>query len=564
MQKTWNFKKPQIELKDILSKKLGLSSLFAQLLISRGIADVDSAQSFLKNRLEDLCDPFLMADMDIAVRRLREALKKKELIFIATDFDVDGVTSCAILETELKRLGGIVKHYMPHRVRDGYGLNAEAVSLAKKAGAKVFVSLDCGITAFAEMRAIKEAGMDGIIIDHHMPSETHRPEALAILDPKQKRCSYPFKELASVGLVYKVVSALSPVSAREYLDLVALGTVADVVPLRGENRIFVIHGLDALNKTKRQGILSLISAAGIGEKKISTHSISFMLAPRLNASGRIDSAHTSLDLLMATDVEEADALAGNLNVNNRQRQKIEEQVVREAMDLIEKEVNFKEDFIIVLSKEDWHPGVLGIVASKIVDRFYRPAVIISLQDGLGRGSARSIHNFHIYEALGQCECFLKEFGGHKYAAGITIDGKNIKAFKDLLNKVARKAFKTDLLAPVLEIDALIPLSLINEELLSSIDSLSPFGEGNPRPIFVSRGLSIKSKPVVVGKNSLKFWVSDGECTYEAIGFGLADFLGLVQEAKSIDIAYCLGWDTWNAHNSVQIEIKDIRVCADSF
>jgi single-stranded-DNA-specific exonuclease len=564
MQKTWKFKEPQIELKDILSKKLGLSSLFVQLLISRGITDVESAQSFLKNRLEDLCDPFLMADMDIVVRRLNEALKKKEPIFIATDFDVDGVTSCAILETELKRLGGIVEHYMPHRVRDGYGLNAEAVSLSKEAGAKIFISLDCGITAFAEMRAIKEAGMDAIIIDHHMPSEIDRPEALAILNPKQKRCLYPFKELASVGLVYKVVSALAPESAKEYLDLVALGTVADVVPLRGENRIFVTHGLDALNKTKRQGLLSLISAAGIGEKKISTHSISFMLAPRLNASGRIDSAHTSLDLLMATDEEAADTLAENLNTNNRQRQKIEEQVVREAMDLIEKEVNFKEDFIIVLSKEDWHPGVLGIVASKIVDRFYRPAVIISLQDGLGRGSARSIHNFHIYEALGQCACFLKEFGGHKYAAGITIDGKNIKAFKDLLNKVARQAFKTDVLAPVLEIDAQIPLSLINEELLSSIDSLSPFGEGNPRPVFVSRGLSIKSKPAVVGKNSLKFWVSDGECTYEAIGFGLADFLGLVQEAKRIDMAYCLGWDTWNANNPIQIEIKDIRVCADSF
>jgi len=564
MKKTWKFKEPQIELKDMLSKKLGLSSLFVQLLISRGIADVGSAKSFLKNRLEDLHDPFLMADMDIVVRRLSEALKKKEPIFISTDFDVDGVTSCAILETELKRLGGIVEHYMPHRVRDGYGLNAEAVVLAKKAGAKVFVSLDCGITAFAEMRAIKEAGMDGIIIDHHMPSETDRPEALAILNPKQKHCPYPFKELASVGLAYKVVSALAPDGAREYLDLVALGTVADVVPLRGENRIFVTHGLDALNKTKRQGILSLISAAGIGEKKISTHSISFMLAPRLNASGRIDSAHTSLDLLMATNVEEADTLAENLNTNNRQRQKIEEQVVREAMDLIEKEVNFKEDFIIVLSKEDWHPGVLGIVASKIVDRFYRPAVIISLQDGLGRGSARSIHNFHIYEALGKCECFLKEFGGHKYAAGITIDGKNIKAFKDLLNKVAREAFKTDVLAPVLEIDAQIPLSLITEELLTSIDSLSPFGEGNPRPVFVSRGLLVKSKPAVVGKNSLKFWVSDGERTYEAIGFGLADFLELVQEAKRIDMAYCLGWDTWNVHNTVQIEIKDIKVCADSF
>lgn len=561
MHKVWKFKEPDIELKNALADQLGCGSLFAQLLIHRGISDAIEAKKFLANRLEDLYDPILMADMDKAVERLRRAIDKKETIFIATDFDVDGVTSCAILETELKRLGAHVAHYVPHRIKDGYGLNAEAVALAKEAGAKVFISLDCGITSLKEMQCLREAPIDGIIIDHHVPPESELPVALAILNPKQKRCLYPFKELASVGLVYKLIQALAPKDAVAYLDLVALGTVADVASLRGENRIFVKHGLDALNKTKRQGLRSLMDAAGIKENKVSTHAISFILAPRLNASGRIDSANTSLDLLLTKDEEEADQLAQDLNDNNRQRQKIEEQVMQEAMDLIEKEINFKDDFIIVLSKDDWHPGVLGIVASKIVDRFYRPAVVISFQDEVGRGSARSIHNFHIYEALGQCEVFLKEFGGHKYAAGLTIERKNIKEFKKVLNDVARRSFSEETLSPLLEADAQIPLSLISEELVASIDQLSPFGEGNPRPVFISRGLKVKSKPVLVGKNSLKFWVSDSDLTFETIGFGMSDYYEMADNAGRLDLAYCLGWDDWNPHNPIQLEIKDMKVAA---
>ena len=561
MHKVWKFKEPDIELKNALADQLGCSSLFAQLLIHRGISDAGEAKKFLANRLEDLYNPILMADMDKAVERLRRAIDKKETIFIATDFDVDGVTSCAILETELKRLGAHVEHYVPHRVKDGYGLNAEAVALAKKAGAKVFLSLDCGITSVREMQSLKTAHIDGIIVDHHEPPETELPIAYAILNPKQKRCAYPFKELAGVGLVYKLIQALQPADAAAYLDLVALGTVADVVPLRGENRIFVKHGLDALNRTERQGLRSLMDAAGIKEKKVSTHAISFILAPRLNASGRIDSANTSLNLLLTKDEEEADQLAQDLNDNNRQRQRIEEQVMQEAMDLIEKEINFKDDYIIVLSKDDWHPGVLGIVASKIVDRFYRPTVVISLKDDVGRGSARSIHNFHIYEALRQCEAFLKEFGGHKYAAGLTIDRKNIKEFKKVLNEITRLNFKEESLSPVLETDAQIPLSLINEELVASIDQLSPFGEGNLRPVFISRGLQVKSRPILVGKNSLKFWVSDGDLTFEAIGFGMSDYYEMTDNAGRLDLAYCLGWDNWNPHNLIQLEIKDMKVAA---
>ncbi|HAJ57147.1 MAG TPA: single-stranded-DNA-specific exonuclease RecJ [Candidatus Omnitrophica bacterium] len=558
MQKTWKPIEPDIHLKNRLSAELGTSSLFAQLLISRGITDKEGALVFLRSELSDLHDPYLMCGMAEAAARIKKAVKDKEPIFIATDFDVDGVTSCAILETGLIRMGARIEHYLPHRVKDGYGLNREAVARAIEFGAKVFISLDCGITAHREVLSLKEAGIDCIIVDHHEPPKDGLPEALAILDPKRPDCTYPFSDLASAGLAYKLIQALGAEDASKYLDLVALGTVADVAPLKGENRIFVKHGLDALNRTERHGLQSLMESAGIKSKKISTHSISFILAPRLNASGRIDSANTSLDLLLSEDPKEAAVLARSLNENNRARQKIEERVMSEAVEMIDKEVNFKDDFIIVLSREDWHPGVLGIVASKIADRYYRPAVVVSFQDDVGRGSARSVRNFHIYEALARCESFLKEFGGHKYAAGLTIERKNIDKFRQALNDVARENFKHGLLSPVLDIDAAIPFSLINEDLLSSIDALSPFGEANRRPVFVSKNLVVRSKPVLAGRNSLKFWVSDGEFTFEAIGFGMADFFGLVSSSSKVDLAYCLGWDEWNHHNAIQLEIKDIK------
>lgn len=559
MQKNWRIKEPELPLKDELAAELGTSGLFAHLLISRGIRCADEARAFLKAEASGLHDPYLMSGMRGAVTRLRSALAKKEPIFIATDFDADGVTSCAVLEPALRGLGGIVRHYVPHRLKDGYGLNEEAVRLAAEFGAKVFISLDCGITAVKEVAALRKLGIDAIIVDHHEPPDEKLPDACAILDPKQKTCGYPFKDLASVGLVFKLIQALEVPQAFDYLELVALGTVADVAPLKGENRIFVRHGLDALSKTSHCGLRALMEAAGIKGKKISTRSISFVLAPRLNASGRMDSAAASLDLLLAKDAPCADELARGLNEHNRRRQKTEEQVLSEAMNLIEREVNFKEDFIIVLAQEDWHPGVLGIVASKIADRFYRPAVVISLQDEWGRGSARSVHHFHIYEALVQCEEFLKEYGGHRCAAGLTIARRDIGGFKARLNALAREKFRRDFALPVLEVDAQIPLTLINEDLLDAIDGLSPFGEGNPKPIFVTRGLVVKSKPVLMGRNSMKFWVTDGELTYEAVGFGMGDFFDVVAGGGRLDLAYALGRDDWETHNPVKLEIKDVKV-----
>lgn len=517
-----------------------------------------SAKDFLVKNLDSQLDPLLMEGMELAVERLRVAAIKKERVFIATDFDVDGVASCAILESYLKTLGFDIEHYVPHRVKDGYGLNANAVEAAEKFGAKIFIALDCGITAVQEAGALKKLNIDCIIIDHHEPPLGPLPDAFAILDPKKKTCPYPFKDLASVGLVFKLISALANNSVDEYLDLVALGTVADVAPLTGENRIFVEHGLKVLNRTRRPGLRSLINVAGI-KKSLSTRSIGFMLAPRLNASGRIDSAKMSLDLLLAGEVKEADVLARILNEQNKERQKIEEGVLNQALDLIDKEINFKDDFVIILAGEDWHVGVLGIVAAKISDRFCRPAIILSFSADLARGSARSVENFHIHEALTVCSGFLKEYGGHKYAAGLSLERRHLKSFKSRMNEIARANFENNPFASVMHIDAQIPLGMINKALLDSIDKLNPFGEGNPRPVFVSRGLMVKSRPCIVGRNSLKFWISDGEQMFETIGFGMGDHFSLVSDADFIDLAYCLSWNDWGAESSIQIEAKDIKI-----
>jgi len=359
-------------------------------------------------------------------------------------------------------------------------------------------------------------------------------------------------------LVFKIIQALGADDLYDNLDVVAVGTIADVAPLVDENRIFVRHGLERLARTGRPGLRSLMEAAGIADKKISTRSVSFILAPRLNASGRMDSADASLDLLLSDDRRQARVLAQSLNDNNRLRQQTEERVMAEAMDLVEKEIDLDEENIIVLSKEDWHPGVLGIVASKLVDRYYRPAVVICLQDEVGRGSARSVPHFHIYEALTQCGSLLKEFGGHQFAAGLTIERGRVDEFRRKLNAVGRACLEKEGGLPVLEADAEIPLLLVNEALMRDIDRLSPFGEANPRPVFITPHLRVRSRPAVVGRKTLKFWVTDGAATFEAVGFGLGDLLDTVAHCEYVDLVYRLGWDTWKPHNPIQLEIRDLR------
>ena len=560
MQKHWKISSLNPQLQANLSDALDVHPIISQLLINRKITDIQEAKDFLTADLSGLHDPFLFKNMEKAVERIKQTKENKERVFIVGDYDVDGVTSSALLNNIFKQMDVEVTHYIPHRMKDGYGLNAGIAQLAKDKGASLVIAVDCGITAHKEVELINQAGIDVIILDHHVPDDANLPRAVAIINPNQKDCPYPFKYLASVGLVAKLTQALlGEVESEKILDMAAIGTIADVVPLRGENRIFVKSGLPRINKTKNKGLFALLEMTKIVDKKLSPFHIGFVLGPRINAAGRMDSAETSLDLFLSEDLVSAKNLAKTLDRYNVQRQKIQKEVIEEALNIVEQEVNFKDQKIIVLGKEGWHKGVLGIVAARLADKYYRPAIVISIKDGLGTASARSIDGFHLHEALTNCAQYLEEFGGHAGAAGLTIKEENIDSFRLLINKIAHETLEVKKLHPTLMIDCEIPLSSITMELAEIIDSMEPFGAGNPTPIFCSRNVVVKSQPAVLGRNTLKFWAGDEEFSISAVGFGMADYRAIVSPGEKIDLAYEVSIDDWNKAPTPQLKLKDIRV-----
>ncbi|MCM8797451.1 MAG: single-stranded-DNA-specific exonuclease RecJ, partial [Candidatus Omnitrophica bacterium] len=386
-------------LQNRLSQELGISPILAQILINRGITTVSDAEQFLHVQPEDMLDPYSFSSMRRAVERIKKAGQHKERVMIYGDYDVDGITAVALLKRMLLKRKIDVLHYLPHRVKEGYGLTKNIAWIAKEMGVRLIITVDCGISNHKEINELKNSGIDVIITDHHEPTGESLPEAFAVINPKAKEARYKFRDLAGVGVAYKLAQALDNNTLLEELDLVALGTIADSVPLAGENRIIAKEGLRRISITKRPGIRVLLQNAGLEGKKVTSTFVNFILGPRINASGRMDTAETSLKLLMSDSFEEASNLAKIVEQHNRQRQKIENSILEEAQAIIDKEINFKEHKVIVLAKENWHQGVLGIVASKLADRFYRPAIVISMVDDLCKGSARSIKNFHLFDAL---------------------------------------------------------------------------------------------------------------------------------------------------------------------
>ncbi|MBN2831279.1 MAG: single-stranded-DNA-specific exonuclease RecJ [Candidatus Omnitrophica bacterium] len=546
-----------LPLQEKLTKGLKISRILAQALINRGITDPSKADEFLNVKIEQMLDPFLFADMHSAVERIRQALKRKEGVMIFGDYDVDGITSVTILNNTLKKLGLNAQHYMPHRVKEGYGLSKDILRLTKERGVSLLITADCGISNTREIAQLKEHNIDTIITDHHEPCKESLPDALAIINPKVKGSTYKYRDLAGVGVAYKLCQAISGSLLIEELDLVTIGTVADVVPLTGENRVIVKEGLKVLSKTKRPGIMALIEKSGIRQNKFNPTFISFILAPRLNASGRMDSAEVSLNLLTSTDLNQAQELASILEQHNRTRQRIECKILEEAEAIINKDVNFKEHKVIVVAKEDWHQGVLGIVASKLADRFYRPVIVISLDEGMCKGSGRSIKNFHLFEALGECNEFLNAFGGHAHAAGLTIARESIDDFKKSINRLAHKKLSLEDLLPGLDIDMELSLSDLDDKSVAELDKLAPFGTANTEPLFFTRGLKLKGEPKSLARETLKFYVTDGGYTREAIGFGMNSLRGDLEEANTFDLVYTARMDSWMAEDSVILEAKDI-------
>ena len=559
MSKIWNVKTPSPKLQIKLSDALGIHPIISQLLINRSIDDIEDANNFLNPDLESLHDPFLLKNMDKAVERIRLALRNKDRILIFGDYDVDGVTSSVILNHTLTKLGLEVIHHIPHRMTDGYGLNHEIAEFAFQQRVNLLITIDCGITAYDEVESIRNKGIDVIIIDHHEPSESRLPNAVAIIDPKQRNCPYPFKDLASAGLALKFSQALDNRLNENLLDFAALGTVADVVPLKGENRILVKFGLKQIQKTKNIGLKTLLKSSKINHKPISPFHIGFILGPRINAAGRMGTAQTSLDLFLCQDEGQAEVLTKELESYNYERQKMQNDTITEAMAIVEEQINFKEQKIIVLNKEGWHKGVLGIVASRLTDKYYRPAIVISTKEGIGTASCRSIEGFHIHNALQECQDILENYGGHEGAAGLTIKQEQIDPFRVMINTIAQRILEIKKLTPSINIDCEIPLASVNEELIETIESLQPFGEGNPQPVFCSRKLTVKSYPQILGRGTLKFWIDQGDKTISAVGFGMEKFAGLIRPGEKIDLAYEVSIDDWNKAPQAQLKLKDIKL-----
>ncbi|MDD5245976.1 MAG: single-stranded-DNA-specific exonuclease RecJ [Candidatus Omnitrophica bacterium] len=544
-------------LQNTLSSALGISGVMAQLLINRGVNTPAEAESFLNGGLDDLLDPFAFSDMRKAVALIEQKIGNKEKIMVFGDYDVDGVTALALVKGTLHKKNADVMHLVPHRINDGYGLNKEALQLARKNNVKLLITVDCGTSSHNLIAELRKDQIDVIVTDHHESAQQELPPASAIINPKLKNCPYAYKNLAGVGVAYKLCQALCANPLKEELDLVSLGTIADVVPLDGENRIIAREGLLKLNQAKRAGIKALIEVSRIKDKKINSTFVSFILGPRINASGRMDSAEIALRLLLSRHPEDALEYARAVDSLNRQRQKIESSIFEEAKAIIEREINFKEHRVIVVAKEGWHEGVLGIVASKLADRFYRPTIVVSLNGGLSKGSGRSIKNFHLFSALVECRELLGNFGGHSHAVGLQVDSNRLEEFRQKINLLAKNKLSFEDLLPSLDVDMELGLSQVNQELAEEIELLEPFGTGNSRPLFFTRGLKVKGSPAVLGRDALKFWVSDGKVTLPAIGFGMGSFCDSLVNAENFDLVYTPRIDSWQGRNSLILEVEDI-------
>ena len=545
----------------LLMKELSISSTTAQILINRSIRTPEQAQFFLQPSLVKLHEPMLMKGMREAVYRIRQAIRQKEKILVYGDYDVDGISAAALLTLVLKKLKADVNCHIPSRMDEGYGLNSKSVKLIYKKGIDLLITVDCGITAIPEINELNALGVYTIITDHHTPEE-NLPDAGVILNPLQKGCNYPDKCLAGVGIAFKLATALLDKDDHwlyEQLDLVCLGTVADVVPLVGENRILVKNGLDELTHTKKQGLKALIGEASLSGKNITSYFVGYILGPRINAAGRLGSPQTSLDLLLTDDPEQAKRLAKALTGENRNRQKMEELVLKQAVARVERDIDFTNQRVIVLEDELWHKGVIGIVASRLVDKFHRPAVLISMDGNEGRGSCRSIKNFNLFNALSDCSEYLKNYGGHSYAAGLTIEKSRLGDFRKKINAIANDTMLTQDLVPCIKVDAEIPVSTLDKSLLEELDRLSPFGIGNPKPVFVSRNLKIRSGPHALRRSTVKMWVTDGKVTAEAIGFNMVDFMPSDPVNQKVDIAYTCDLNEYKGITSIRLQLKDLHV-----
>ncbi|MTI70959.1 MAG: single-stranded-DNA-specific exonuclease RecJ [Firmicutes bacterium] len=548
---------------DNLCDKLDISKLTAKVMINRGISNYKDCKEFLNPTLDNLYDPYLLKDMDKAVKRIIKGIKNKENIWVYGDYDVDGVTSTSLLKLFFSDIGYDLNYYIPDRFTEGYGLNKKAIENINENKGDLIITVDCGITSVEEVKHLKDLGMDIIITDHHTCQET-LPNAEAVINPHREDDNYPFKNLAGVGVAFKLIEALSKkldkkLNYRNFLPIVAMGTVADVVSLKGENRIIVKNGLKYINNTDNLGLQALLKITELKDKKITSGHIGFVLGPRLNATGRMSSAKHGVELLTTCDKIKALELAENLDDENNKRREIENEIFNEAEEIIEKEIDIENEKILVIASENWHHGVIGIVSSRITEKYHKPSVLISIDGSEGRASARSISTFDLFKGLNKCKELFIKFGGHKQAAGLSIEKEKIKIFRKEINEIADNVLKEEDLLPEIKVDSILETEDLNLKTVKELKTLEPFGMGNPSPVFLVRDTKITEiRPVGKENKHLKLKINKNGQTIDCIGFNLGHASNIIDKNKSVDIIGSLDINEFMGKKNLQIVVKDFK------
>ena len=558
MRKKWQFYNVDKEEVEKIAKKYNINKLLATILSNRGIVNPQDIEIFLKPTRYNFHDPFLMPDMEIAVDRIIKAIQNKQQIIIYGDYDADGITSTTVLKTFLEERGLNIATYIPNRLDEGYGLNNAALDKIAQGNYDLMITVDCGISAISEIEYANNLGIETIITDHHEPGE-NIPNALAVVDAKRKDSVYPCRDLAGVGVVFKLIQAISiklQLEEKEYLkylDIVCVGTISDIVPLVDENRVIAKLGLMLVEQTRNLGLKSILNYSGY--KKIDSNTISFGVAPRINASGRMGHQEDALKLFLEKNINKVNELTQKLNLYNIKRQEIEKNIYNEAVEKIEKNKLYNNN-VIVVSGEGWHHGVIGIVASKITELYFKPSILLCFEDGIGTGSGRSIPGFDLHQALSKCSNNLQKFGGHAMAVGVTIQKENLKKFADQIEQIAEQSDIKEI-EPIINIDAEVNLDEVTIDYVESLQKLEPFGEGNKVPLFAFRNLKIDSIRAISEGKHLKLVLKNSNNLINAIGFNIGSLAEEYKIGDKVDVVGVLEINTFNGVKSIQINLKDI-------
>lgn len=559
MNKKWQIYETKEDQINQIREKYQINKLLATILANRNITEKEDIRLFLEPTRNDFHNPFLITDMEKAVQRILQAIEKQEKVTIYGDYDVDGITSITVLKSFLQDRGLEVESYIPNRLEEGYGLNREAIEKIANKGCQLMITVDCGISAIEEINYANSLGIETIVTDHHEPGN-ELPYALAVIDNKRKDSNYPFRELAGVGVVFKLIQAigikleLKEEEYLKYLDIVCVGTISDIVPLVNENRVIAKLGLMLIRQTRNIGLRSIIQSSGYS--KIDSNSISFGIAPRINACGRMGKAEEALELLLSKNYNRVSELTQKLNEHNRIRQETEKSIFENAIKQIEQK-HLKDKNAIIVGGENWHHGVIGIVSSKITEMYFKPSILLSFEeDGTGKGSGRSIPGFDLHDALMQCTDTIEKFGGHSMAVGITVQKDKFSKFKEQLENIATKA-QIDEMIPVIQVDSKIDVKDINKDMVESLKQLEPFGEGNRMPVFAFRNLKIDSIRALSEGKHLKLTLKDNNTIINGIGFNLGELAEEYRIGDKIDVVGVLEINSFNGTDSLQINIKDI-------